>query len=392
VSKLFSIKGITHFVISVILCLISGAFQGNLLAQKYTIRVVSDTVISTGVNHIAWESAEPRWSGDIVVAHWSPLLQLKTVKANNELKGYQTTQYMMRSYEQMIQEGKKVVAGINGDFYKAGGVPVHSQLIDGEILKLPVQRDAIAMDEEQRFYLGSFSYSGQLEILDPTTVLAIDGVNMAREADQLIVYNQYYGDSTQTNAFGYEVVLEQLDFRPINRPELFRVVELEDYEKGFIPDGHVVLSAHGVKVPYLQALTQGDSVRITHGLLQDQRPISEQPALVEFIGGSKIFLHDGQVDGNWPERHPRSALGFNSDTTKVYLFTVDGRQESSVGMSLTEMAEVMKYFGAAYAINLDGGGSTTLVANDKVLSSPSDPTGQRRVSNAVLLIKEQYPH
>jgi len=362
---------------------------GNLLAQKYTIRVVSDTVISTGVNHIAWESAEPRWSGDIVLADWSPSLQLKTVKANNELKGYQTTQYMMRSYEQMIQEGKKVVAGINGDFYKAGGVPVHSQLIDGEILKLPVQRDAIAMDEEQRFYLGSFSYSGQLEILDPTTVLAIDGVNMAREADQLIVYNQYYGDSTQTNAFGYEVVLEQLDFRPINRPELFRVVELEDYEKGFIPDGHVVLSAHGVKVPYLQALTQGDSVRITHGLLQDQRPISEQPALVEFIGGSKVFLQNGQLDGNWPERHPRSALGFNSDTTKVYLFTVDGRQESSVGMSLTEMAEVMKYFGAAFAINLDGGGSTTLVANDKVLSSPSDPTGQRRVSNAVILVQDQ---
>ena len=61
-------------------------------------------------------------------------------------------------------------------------------------------------------------------------------------------------------------------------------------------------------------------------------------------------------------------------------------------MSLTEMAEVMKYFGAAYAIHLDGGGSTTLVANDKGLRSPSDPTGQRRVSNAVLLIKEQYPH
>ncbi len=363
-------------------------FQGNLLAQSYTIRVVSDTVITTGVNHVSWESEEPRWSGDIVMADWNPSVQLKTVKANNELKGYQTTQHMMRSYEQIIREGKKVVAGINGDFYKAGGVPVHSQLIDGEILKLPVQRDAIAMDEEQRFYLGSFSYSGQLEILDQFTVIAIDGVNMAREADQLIVYNQYYGDSTQTNAYGHEVVLEQLDFRPINRPELFRVVELKDYKKGFIPDGHVVLSAHGVKVPYLQALTEGDSVRITHGLLQGQRPFSEQPALVEFIGGSKIFLYEGKIDGNWPERHPRSALGFNSDTTKVYLFTVDGRQESSVGMSLTEIAEVMKHFGAAYAINLDGGGSTTLVANDKVLSSPSDPTGQRRVSNAVLLIKE----
>ena len=69
-------------------------------------------------------------------------------------------------------------------------MPVHSLIIDGEILKLPVQRDAIAMDEEQRIYLGSFSYSYQLETFDPSTVLTIDGVNMAREANQLIVYNQ----------------------------------------------------------------------------------------------------------------------------------------------------------------------------------------------------------
>jgi len=53
------------------------------------------------------------------------------------------------------------------------------------------------------------------------------------------------------------------------------------------------------------------------------------------------------------------------------------------------MAEVMKYFGAHYAINLDGGGSTTLVANNRVLNSPSDPTGQRKVSNAVLLVQDR---
>lgn len=389
-SKFFSnITGTSYIITLGILGSLFVSLNWNLQAQSYSIRVVSDTVISKGVNHISWESVDPRWSGDIIVADWNPSVQMKTVKANNELKGYQTTQDMMRSYEQTSSSNKKVVAGINGDFYRAGGVPVHSQIIDGEILKLPVQRDAIAMDEEQRIYLGSFSYSGQLETFDPSTVLTIDGVNMAREANQLIVYNQYYGDSTHTNAYGYEVVLEQLDFRPINRPEFFRVVELEDYDEGYIPDGHIVLSAHGEKVPYLQSLHLGDSVRITHGMQQDERPYSEQPALVEFIGGSKVFLDNGKIDGNWPERHPRSALGFNSDTTKVFLFTVDGRQESSVGMSLTEMAEVMKHFGAAFAINLDGGGSTTLVANDKVLSSPSDPTGQRRVSNAVILVQDQ---
>ena len=163
--------------------------------------MLSDTVISKGINHVSWESVDPRWSGDIIMADWNPSVQMKTVKANNELKGYQTTQDMMRSYEQTSSSNKKVIAGINGDFYKAGGVPVHSQIIDGEILKLPVQRDAIAMDEEQRIYLGSFSYSGQLETFDPSTVLTIDGVNMAREANQLIVYNQYHGDSTHTNAY-----------------------------------------------------------------------------------------------------------------------------------------------------------------------------------------------
>lgn len=389
-SKFFSNITDTSYIITLgILGPLFVSLNWNLQAQSYSIRVVSDTVISKGVNHISWESVDPRWSGDIIMADWNPSVQMKTVKANNELKGYQTTQDMMRYYEQTSSSNKKVVAGINGDFYRAGGVPVHSQIIDGEILKLPVQRDAIAMDEEQRIYLGSFSYSGQLETFDPFTVLTIDGVNMAREANQLIVYNQYHGDSTHTNAYGYEVVLEQLDFRPINRPEFFRVVELEDYDEGYIPDGHIVLSAHGEKVPYLQSLHLGDSVRITHGMQQDERPYSEQPALVEFIGGSKVFLDNGKIDGNWPERHPRSALGFNSDTTKVFLFTVDGRQESSVGMSLTEMAEVMKHFGAAFAINLDGGGSTTLVANDKLLSSPSDPTGQRRVSNAVILVQDQ---
>ena len=389
-SKFFSnITGTSYIITLGILGSLFVSLIGNLQAQSYSIRVVSDTVISKGINHVSWESVDPRWSGDIIMADWNPSVQMKTVKANNELKGYQTTQDMMRSYEQTSSSNKKVIAGINGDFYKAGGVPVHSQIIDGEILKLPVQRDAIAMDEEQRIYLGSFSYSGQLETFDPSTVLTIDGVNMAREANQLIVYNQYHGDSTHTNAYGYEVVLEQLDFRPINRPEFFRVVELENYDEGYIPDGHIVLSAHGEKVPYLQSLHLGDSVRITHGMQQDERPYSEQPALVEFIGGSKVFLDNGKIDGNWPERHPRSALGFNSDTTKVFLFTVDGRQESSVGMSLTEMAEVMKHFGAAFAINLDGGGSTTLVANDKVLSSPSDPTGQRRVSNAVILVQDQ---
>ena len=69
----------------------------HLVAQSFSISVLNDSVISKGVHHIAWESKEPRWSGDIVVADWTPSVELKTVKANNALMGYETTQEMMRT-------------------------------------------------------------------------------------------------------------------------------------------------------------------------------------------------------------------------------------------------------------------------------------------------------
>lgn len=96
-------------------------------------------------------------------------------------------------------------------------------------------------------------------------------------------------------------------------------------------------------------------------------------------------------------RHPRSAVGIKADG-KVILLTVDGRQENSAGMSLFELTKVMKWLGCTSAINLDGGGSTTLwVANapeNGVVNYPSDNKkwdheGTRKVANVILLKKKQ---
>ncbi|RMD98315.1 MAG: phosphodiester glycosidase family protein, partial [Calditrichaeota bacterium] len=65
----------------------------------------------------------------------------------------------------------------------------------------------------------------------------------------------------------------------------------------------------------------------------------------------------------------------------------DGRQEGySAGMSLFELAEFMRGLGCTEAINLDGGGSTTLVVASRVVNRPSDKTGERPVANALLLV------
>jgi exopolysaccharide biosynthesis protein len=71
----------------------------------------------------------------------------------------------------------------------------------------------------------------------------------------------------------------------------------------------------------------------------------------------------------------------------VYLFSVDGRQPGfSAGMTLVEMADFMIGLGAYQALNLDGGGSTTIVVANRVVNRPADAAGERRVSNALMII------
>jgi exopolysaccharide biosynthesis protein len=92
-------------------------------------------------------------------------------------------------------------------------------------------------------------------------------------------------------------------------------------------------------------------------------------------------------------RHPRSAIGVKPDGT-VLLLTVDGRQQNSAGMSLFELAKIMKWLGCSSAINLDGGGSTTLwvksYETNGVVNFPSDNKkwdheGERKVANVIYI-------
>lgn len=68
--------------------------------------------------------------------------------------------------------------------------------------------------------------------------------------------------------------------------------------------------------------------------------------------------------------------------------TVDGRQpQKSVGMTIDELTRLMVGLGCVEAINLDGGGSTTMVVKGKTVNNPSDPAGERPVSDALLVFR-----
>ena len=84
-----------------------------------------------------------------------------------------------------------------------------------------------------------------------------------------------------------------------------------------------------------------------------------------------------------------TAIGFWEDRSALYLVTVDGRRESDSGMSLRELADAMLELGVYEAVNLDGGGSTTMVIDGAVMNVTSDATGERAIGNALLVVKRR---
>jgi hypothetical protein len=87
--------------------------------------------------------------------------------------------------------------------------------------------------------------------------------------------------------------------------------------------------------------------------------------------------------------HPRTAVGLSRDGHRMLLLVADGRREGVPGLTLPELAELMAWYGACTAVNLDGGGSSALWLRDRIVNRPSDGV-ERRVANhlGVVIVEE----
>ncbi|MEV0390855.1 phosphodiester glycosidase family protein [Nonomuraea sp. NPDC050643] len=155
---------------------------------------------------------------------------------------------------------------------------------------------------------------------------------------------------------------------------------------GPIPAGTTILLGRDAGAAALSALKAGDRVDVKY------RPKpSDGSSVKAAVGGNWVLVKGGVVQNSAdPAAHPRTAVGFSADGRKMYLLTVDGRQADSRGVTLNELAEMMVDLGAADALNLDGGGSSTMLAREpgsadvQVENSPSDG-GERHVPNGLAL-------
>jgi len=148
-----------------------------------------------------------------------------------------------------------------------------------------------------------------------------------------------------------------------------RVVSNRSRFPGSLRVSDLVLVGRGAGAGRLARLRAGQRITADVSLSQD---------VAMAITGDTFILQNGvRVSRDDVELHPRTAIGIDHDTGQLLLVVMDGRSESSSGMTMKEMAQLFERLGAEDALNLDGGGSSIMVARQvdgslAVLNSPSD--------------------
>ncbi len=136
-------------------------------------------------------------------------------------------------------------------------------------------------------------------------------------------------------------------------------------------------------------LSKENKLKIEYANTEDFYAKSKRESFVLFTG--PVLIQNSELqklpDKNFSnKRHPRTCVGITKDS--IMFITIDGRSKQAKGMSLYELQKYLSDLGCTDAINLDGGGSTTMwTINKGVVNSPSDKSGERPVANALIILK-----
>ncbi|WP_231619063.1 phosphodiester glycosidase family protein [Nonomuraea sp. SBT364] len=278
----------------------------------------------------------------------------------------------------------RAVAAVNGDFFDinnsgaAQGVGVQ----DGDLVQSPRagHDNAVAVSADgvgrvlKMYFEGTATPGGGAPI-------TLTQFNQIVQNDGIGLFTPLWGSYTRARAVEGAASVTEVEVKD-------GVVTAVRREAGSgpIPAGTTILLGRDAGATALAAIEPGARIDVRY------RPKASDGGSVESaVGGNHVLVKGGAVQHSSDQSaHPRTAVGFSADGRKMYLLTVDGRQADSRGVTLDELAAMMVELGAADALNLDGGGSSTLLAREpgqadvQVENSPSDG-GERHVPNGLAL-------
>lgn len=375
----------------------------GLLAPAPALAAISTPYLSEGRAPVApgvqhdWGTIQTTRSGRqavnlLEITAGTPEISLEASLAGDRITSLEKTssQALRRS-----TEGHRVVAAINGDTWAGYDSPtryapsgVHVQA--GELVTTgSVARPTFGIDVSGRPMIGNVLVSAFLVWPDGTS-RAIGRVNQKRTNQGLVLYTPRFGPTTPADVDGTDVVLEGIAL-PLAPTGVYQAVVREVRPAtGGIPIAPDTVVVNGGTTSGLQALLPGDTLQLMLSITPGWEGVREA------VGGRELIVRDGMTDISprpalADQLHPRTAVGITA-AGDLIMATVDGRQnDHSTGVDLPELAELMLSRGAVQALNMDGGGSTTMAVRlpgdpeVSVVNSPSDGR-ERAVANSLVVV------
>ena len=336
--------------------------------QKYPNALIAD--IDSGVKHIKMTKY---YDGRPV--------KINVVVVNPELaKDYTLTPALAsdtlsnKSTITSIAKNTNSIIALNGTYFKPQtGVPLGTLMINEKLYTGPIY-DRVAMGifdngyDIARVQLNASFGTGK-------NTVKVDNVNQPRMlSTYVLAYTPDWGNlAAPTPKYGLQIAVSDNKITQISTSRL-----------NIPKDGYVIAGPSSI----LGEFKVGDRVKL------DVNTIPEWKNVKHIISGGPYLVKNNEVFvdmtaqklGAIGGKNPRSAIGYTADNHLI-LVAVDGREGSSVGLTLMQLANFMKSAGCVNAMNLDGGGSTVMYVNGKVVNNPQ-VKGGIALSNAIVLTKK----
>ncbi len=395
--------------------------------------------IAPGVRYQCLYSKDGPWTIHVIsVDLASRRYAVEGARAMGAMFGREKVSDMVQRFR---ARGDTPVVAMNADFFslRTGEVENNTVIADAWVKGVRTSdsphdgfdnaHTQFAMDVRGRPLIGRFELDGDVRV--GSRRMALRGINYRPPRDSgLVLYTPWFGSRTPDDtalaapssppgrapsqaemredsmkaqslaAARAAVELALIRVRGSESDGWYRVQQRSLTKGGgsVIPAKGAVLSGTGPAADFVRrAARSGASVHITARLAAHAVPprtvVGGWPRLI--VDGRNVAAAADSTEGTFPRfsaaRHPRSAIGISRDSTTLIFVVVDGRRAWSVGMSLVELADQLLALGAYQAMNLDGGGSSTLWVRGTIVNYPSDAAGERAVGNALVVVPRKSP-
>lgn len=399
--------------------LVFGAFAGTpwpigqapvaaaATAATYKLVKQGESIVTSGAAKVdyQWVSSNPSEATQLVhvlqIDLSNPYIQLNTMVGKND----SVTSH--QSVGGMVKE-TGAVAGINGDVFSTSssseGAPLGTVIQSGQMLTSTSQLQgmyAFAVTKDRQPMIDLFNFSGSVTAADGTT-FALAGINKSAyrtepdngysHVNNLYIYTDNWtasqrpmnSSTTPTEALVVDGVVQEISpGAQISTP---------------IPANGYILRGHKDAADFItNHLAVGDKVSANYGLVSQTSGQSYDPSSFQMmIGGHTILINNGaaasfsrDISGvSGSADRARTAVGYSKDGKTVYLITVE-ENGGLKGVTLKELQQIMLQLGVYKGVNMDGGGSTTMISRPlgefaPILAHPTSyGTTQRLIANGI---------